>query len=165
MFKRLLQAASLVIAMIGTFQHVTAASLGYDPQADPFDQYHEAIERARTDGKLVLIIAGGDWCSWCHRLDRFIERNGEVRRALDETFVTIKVYVGDENYNELFFSQLPPARGAPHFWIVSPQRDVLASQSTGVLEQGKRGYDKQAFLSFIERWKAPDRLAAVSAGS
>jgi len=165
MFKRLLWAASLAIATIGAFQHAAAASLGYDPQADPFDQYHEAVERARADGKLVLIIAGGDWCSWCHRLDRFIERNGEVRQGLDEAFVTIKVYVGDENYNEIFFSQLPPARGAPHFWIVSPQRDVLASQSTGVLEQGKRSYDKQAFLSFIERWKTRDRIAAVSAGS
>jgi len=165
MFKRLLWAASLAIVTIGAFQHAAAASLGYDPQADPFDQYHEAVERARTDGKLVLVIAGGDWCSWCHRLDRFIERNDEVRQALDEAFVTIKVYVGDENYNEIFFSQLPPARGAPHFWIVSPQRDVLASQSTGALEQGKRSYDKQAFLSFIERWKTRDRLAAVSAGS
>ena len=165
MFKRLLWAAALAIAAIGAPHYAAAASLGYDPQADPFDQYHEAVERARADGKLVLIIAGGDWCSWCHRLDRFIERNDEVRQGLDEAFVTIKVYIGDENYNEIFFSQLPPARGAPHFWIVSPQRDVLASQSTGALEQGKRSYDKQAFLSFIERWKTRDRLAAISAGS
>ena len=40
----------------------------------------------------------------------------------NDTFVVMKVCVGDENYNELFFSQLPQARGAPHFWIIAPDR-------------------------------------------
>lgn len=165
MCKRMQWAVGLVIIASGMWQHAAASSLGYDPQADPFDQYHQAIAYARAHDKLVLIIAGGDWCSWCHRLDRFIERNDEVRQGLEEVFVTIKVYVGDQNYNELFFSQLPAARGAPHFWIVSPLRDVLASQSTGVLELERRGYDKRAFLSFIEHWRMRNHLAAVTAGS
>lgn len=162
MFKRWLWTLGFLFATMSAFQGVAASSLGYDPGADPFDQYHEAIKQARVQGKLVLIVAGGDWCSWCHRLDRFIARNDEVRHRLDEAFVTVKVYVGDENYNDDFFSQLPAARGAPHFWIVSPQRQVLSSQSTGALEQSGHGYDKQAFLSFIERWKAHERLAAAA---
>lgn len=76
-----------------------------------------------------------------------------VAAALDDTFVVMKVCVGDENYNELFFSQLPQARGAPHFWIIAPDRSVLSSQSTATFEHGKSGYDKQGFLEFIDRWK------------
>ena len=79
------------------------ATLGYDPKADPFEQYHEAVATAEAQGKLVLVIAGGDWCSWCHRLDRFLDRNDDVRARLADAFVVMKVYVGDENYNETFF--------------------------------------------------------------
>lgn len=131
--------------------------LGYDPQADAFDQYHAAIEQAKTEHKRVLIIAGGDWCRWCYALDRFITRNDDVNTALHDAFVVVKVYVGDENFNEFFFSQLPEARGAPHFWVVAPDRNVLTSQATGKFEKGKSGYDKREFLQFIDQWKQPGR--------
>ncbi len=130
-----------------------ASDLGYDPSVDPFEQYHQAIAQAQEEHKLVLIIAGGDWCRWCHVLDRFVENDAEVEARLHETFVVMKVYVGFDNYNDLFFSQLPPAKGAPHFWIVSPDKEVLASQATGGFEAGKKGYDKEAFLQFIAAWR------------
>jgi hypothetical protein len=127
--------------------------LGYNPSADPFEQYHAAIAQANAEHKLVLVIAGGDWCSWCHKLNRFVTANIDVDAALHDTFVVMKVYVGDENFNEFFFSQLPEARGAPHFWVISPDRSVLASQSTEPFEHGKRGYDKKQFLQFVSDWK------------
>ncbi|HEY8538052.1 MAG TPA: thioredoxin family protein [Steroidobacteraceae bacterium] len=130
-----------------------AADLGYDPSADPFEQYRAAIEQAAASNKLVLIVAGGDWCRWCHILNRFVSNNKDVEQALNDTFVVMKVYVGPENYNEMFFSQLPEAYGAPHFWIVSPQREVLGSQSTAKLERGRNGYDKESFLAFIGEWR------------
>ena len=149
-----------------------AATLGYDPKADPFEQYHEAIAQAEQQNKLVLVIAGGDWCRWCHVLERFVSNDAEVQQRLQDTFVVMKVYVGFDNYNDLFFSQLPAAKGAPHFWIISPEKEVLSSQSTGTLEAGKKGYDKAAFLRFIEQWRttandmSARRVAAarVSAG-
>ena len=143
--------------------HASAATkLGYEPQADPFEAYHAAIEQAEQENKYLLIIAGGDWCHWCHVLDRFVAREAEVDAKLHDTFVVLKVYVGFDNYNDAFFSQLPPAKGAPHFWIVSPQKEVLASQSTGSLEAGKRGYDKEAFLQFIDTWKSHSAVFAAA---
>ncbi len=156
--KRIALAALLAIAALSAS---AASKLGYDPESDPFDRYHAAIEEAQAQGKLVLVVAGGDWCSWCHRLDRFISRNADVNSALHDAFVVVKVYVGDENYNELFFSQLPEARGAPHFWVISPDRNVLASQATGMFEQDKRSYDKDAFLRFVQRWKTSATIAAA----
>jgi hypothetical protein len=142
----------------------SAADLGYDPQVDPFDQYQEAVSKAAATNKLVLIVAGGDWCRWCHVLNRFVNSNEDVESRLNETFVVMKVYVGPGNYNELFFSQLPQAYGAPHFWIVSPEREVLASQSTAKLERGTSTYDKASFLAFIDQWRrvsiAPERHAS-----
>lgn len=129
-------------------------NLGYDPKADPFEQYHEAIEIAQRENKLVLVIAGGDWCSWCYVLDRFVKGDAEVTTRLHDAFVVVKVYVGFDNYNDTFFSQLPQAKGAPHFWIISPEKEVLSSQSTGNFETGKRGYNKELFLQFIDEWKS-----------
>jgi len=149
----LLTVACVALAAFGTT--TLAANLGYDPKVDPFEQYHEAIAQAQAQNKRVLVIAGGDWCRWCHVLNRFIEDNPDIEHGLKEAFVVVKVYVGDENYNEYFFSQLPAARGAPHFWIISPQKRVLASQSTGAFEHGRKGYDRREFLDFIERWKQP----------
>lgn len=140
-------------AIMGSQASAAPARLGYDPQADPFEQYHQAVANAKAQGKLVLVIAGGEWCGWCHVLNKFVKSNADVQRSLDDAFVVVKVYVGDENYNGDFFSQLPAARGAPHFWIISPDKQVLASQSTGAFEQGGRGYDKGEFLAFVGRWK------------
>jgi hypothetical protein len=153
---RFLAAAAFVAGMFGA-QDVSAANLGYDSKADPFEAYHKAIAAAKAGNKLVLVIAGGEWCRWCHVLDRFVARNPDVRQGLDDTFVVVKVYVGDENYNTEFFGQLPQAIGAPHFWIIAPDRNVLASQSTGALERGSTGYDKDKFLGFIEHWSGRAR--------
>jgi hypothetical protein len=149
MQRHLLLLVALLLSLTATAR---ASVLGYDPKADPFAQYHAAIKEARAQNKLVLIVAGGDWCSWCYRLDKFVKTNRDVHRKLEDTFVVVKVYVGDENYNAFFFEQLPRAYGAPHFWVISPDRNVLTSQSTGQFEQGKRGYDKQRFLDFVQKW-------------
>lgn len=145
-----------MIALLATMLVTTtqAKDLGYDPKADPFADYRAAVARAIETDKLVLIIAGGDWCRWCHVLDRFLARNADVAQQLNDTFIVMKVYVGPENYNELFFSQLPTAYGAPHFWVISPEQEVLVSQSTGKLERGRNDYDKVSFLAFIDHWRS-----------
>jgi hypothetical protein len=130
-----------------------APDIGYDPHADAFADLAAATARAEAEGKLVLVIAGGDWCVWCHYLHAFIERNGEVERALHDVFVVDQVYVGDENRNSRFFAQWPQAAGAPHFWILSSDGKLLESQPTVVLEDGKKSYDKAKFLAFIEHWR------------
>lgn len=156
MLKRTLLAAAFIASVIVSpiaSSNGSDTMLGYDPKADAFEQYHNAVAQAEAQNKLVLVIAGGDWCRWCHVLNRFVARNDDVEAALDDAFVVVKVYIGDENYNEFFFSQLPEARGAPHFWIIAPDRNVLSSQSTSSFEHGKNGYDKQEFLAFIDHWK------------
>jgi thiol:disulfide interchange protein len=133
-----------------------AANKAYDPKADVFEQYQNAVAQAQAQNKLVLVVAGGDWCYWCNVLDKFVKRNDEVETALNDTFVVLKVYVGEKNFNELFFSQLPQAKGVPHFWVISPERDVLVSQSTRPFElaqKNKSDYNKDAFLQFIAQWK------------
>jgi hypothetical protein len=153
MLKRIITTAAALLLMLTLPAHSGNANLGYDPQADPFEQYQSAIEQARASNKLVLVIAGGDWCHWCHLLNQFLTRNDDVHEKLDDAFVVMKVYIGEENSNDFFFEQLPRAYGAPHFWVISPDRNVLSSQSTAPFERGKKGYHKRRFLEFVQQWE------------
>lgn len=126
-----------------------ARDLGYDPGADPKAALANARVLAKATNKSVLIIAGGDWCRWCHVLDRFIHDNSEVEDALDKAFVTVKVYADDGGGNEDFFAGLPEAPGYPHFWVVDRAGNVR-SYFTGDLERGDDDYDPGKFLRFIE---------------
>jgi hypothetical protein len=151
MSQRIYAAAALAGLLLGSAH--AAEDLGYDPQADPFAQLQAAAVEAKAQDKLVLVVAGGDWCTWCHYLDAFVKRNDEIGRALYDTFVVVKVYYGDDNKNERFFGSWPQAPGYPHFWIFSDDGNLLRSQGTLELEDGAKSYDQDAFLAFIERWR------------
>jgi hypothetical protein len=129
-----------------------AGAGSYDPEADPASDLSSALVTAAKTDRQVLMVAGGAWCSWCVILDRFIARNPDIRAALDSRFVLLHVYAGEDNPNTVFFGGFPPAEGYPHFWVLDSTGRVLQSVNTGPLESSKeRGYDKTAFLQFVER--------------
>jgi thioredoxin-related protein len=140
--------AAVFAATLSCAAHSVAAS-GYDPLANPGAALSRALTEAKTSNKKVLIVAGGDWCRWCLILNSFVADNADIKAELDRSFVTVKVYVGDDNTNAQFFSTLPKAKGYPHFWVISKEGRTTHSINTGTLEKGKDSYDKTAFLRFI----------------
>ena len=128
--------------------------IGYDPHANAFEQLDTAVAKAAAEDKLLLVIAGGDWCIWCHYLAAFLDRETALDADLHDVFVVQKVYVGGENMNTEFFAKLPKAAGAPHFWVLSQKGELLASQDTALLEDGAKSYDRAKFAAFIERWRS-----------
>jgi thioredoxin-related protein len=127
-----------------------AKDIGYYPSADPIQQLNESTVKARNEGKYILIISGGDWCRWCHVLDDYLNSNEEIYNKLTNSFILMKVYFGEENYNEAFFAQLPEANGAPHFWVLNANKEILLSQNAGVFEKGRNGYSDEVFTLFID---------------
>jgi hypothetical protein len=97
----------------------------------------------------VLVIAGGDWCTWCYYLESFLKKNPDIDTAFHDSFVTVKVYVGNENKNAAFFSKLPRAIGYPHFWVLASDGQLKQSVNTSFLENGANSYDKGRFRKFI----------------
>jgi thioredoxin-related protein len=152
MLKRLMMAASTLYA--AGLLAAEPGNIGYDPKADAFAILDTAVETAAKEQKLVLLVSGGDWCVWCHYLHAFLEREPAIDDALHDVFVVAKVYVGAENKNTAFFSKLPEAAGAPHFWVLSGTGQVLASENTLPLEDGDKSYDPAKFRAFIDRWRA-----------
>ncbi len=125
----------------------------YDPARDSFADLEAAKKDAQASGKLILVEFGGEWCVWCHRIEKFILGNPEINNGIDEVFVFLKVNVSDDNKNNKFVSQFPEVKGYPFFVITDSNGVVIGTQNTGHLEEGK-GYSTEKFKAFIAKWKA-----------
>jgi hypothetical protein len=88
--------AGLLLAAVAwtttTALHAGAGSLGYDPASDPVRELQAAVEKAKTRNARILVVVGGEWCSWCHILDRFVKGNDEIKSLWERSFVTLKVH-------------------------------------------------------------------------
>lgn len=123
----------------------------FDPSRDAAQDVARAVTVAKAHGKRVIVDVGGEWCSWCHVLDRFVTANDDVAGLIARNYVWVKVNYSKENRNEAFLSRWPRIQGYPHLFVLDANGALLHSQDTGVLESGK-GYDKARVIAFLTRW-------------
>lgn len=130
---------------------IAALNASFDPARDPGADLETAKIEAKRGGKRIILDVGGEWCPWCHIMDRFVEGDAEVRRLRDAGFVWMKVNYSEDNENTAFLSQFPQVKGYPHLFVLDADGVLLHSQFTGELEQGK-SYDRAKFIAFLEHW-------------
>ena len=121
----------------------------FDPTRDPARDVANAVATAKSQGKRVIVDVGGEWCVWCHNLDRFIADHPDVGALIGERYVWVKVNYSKENENQVFLSRWPKVAGYPHLFVLDADGKLVHSQDTGLLEAGK-SYDKAKFISFLE---------------
>lgn len=124
----------------------------YDPTRNSFADFELAKKDAKASGKLILVEFGGDWCIWCHRIEKFMLSTPDINKGVNDVFVFLKVNVSDENKNEKFVNEFPAIKGYPFFVIADSNGVILESQNTGELEEGK-SYSTDKFKAFIAKWK------------
>ncbi len=148
----------IILGLILSFQtytiltHANHSQGPYDPSRDPFKDFELAQKQATEDDKLILIQIGGNWCSWCIRLERFFDKSPKIKELRDDTFVVMKVNVSSENYNEDFLAEMPEFEGYPFLVITDEDGNVLNSLTSGNLEEGS-GYSASKFKEYFEYWK------------
>lgn len=130
---------------------VAALNAAFDPKRDPASDLEMAKVEAQRGGKRIMLDVGGEWCSWCHILDKLVEEDGEIRSFRDANFVWMKVNYSEENENKAFLSAYPEIKGYPHLFVLDADGKLLHSQFTGDLEKGK-GYDRGKFFAFLKNW-------------
>lgn len=123
-------------------------SQGYDEQRDPARDLAAATAKASTEGKKVLLLVGGEWCSWCQEMNHFLDQQPDLAGQLNRTFVVVKVNVSKQNKNESFLKGYPEYLGVPHFYVLDAKGKLLESFNTGLLEKGD-SYDGEKFGKFI----------------
>ncbi len=130
----------------------------YDEQRDPFKDAVAAIHLAKETNRNVLIEIGGNWCTWCHKMDTFLADNPEVYRELHNKFVLLKINVSDTNENTSFMSSLPPVLGYPHMYVSTSTGKMILSKDTAELQENGE-YSKKQWLAFIKQWQAEKNIA------
>ena len=135
---------------------VAGLNASFDPKRDPASDLETAKVEAQRGGKRVLLDVGGEWCSWCHILDKFVEGDAEIRSFRDANYVWMKVNYSEENENQAFLSEYPEIKGYPHLFVLDADGKLLHSQFTGELEKGK-GYDREKFFAFLKAWAPPEK--------
>ena len=144
--------ASVAIASSNTrLDSLPAYSTHYDVKQDAFKDGAAAVKLASETNRRILIELGGNWCTWCNKMDEFFDQNPDVKLKLHETFVMLKINVSDENDNAEFLKAFPKPLGYPHMYVSEKNGSVLWSQDTAeFLKDGK--YNRDSFLSFFDRW-------------
>ncbi len=153
-FLWLLLGAALVLlaAMIPAQAKPAARPAIYDPGADAKAQIAAAVNKAGAENRTVLLMFGGNWCPWCHRLHELFAADAAVRKLLAERYVLVLVDVGEKPGQPLNQDLVDLYRvkgfGYPALAVLDKQGKLLCAQSTGVLEKGK-GHDPAKVLSFL----------------
>jgi thioredoxin-related protein len=130
-------------------QYIVVAK--FDSSRKPANDVRDAVSEAKRTGRRILLDVGGDWCKWCHYLDRFFDENKDVADFLHAKFVVVKINYSDGNKNEEFLSQYPKIPGYPHLFVLDTDGSLLYSQDTGELEAGQ-GHDHDKVLAFLKKW-------------
>ncbi len=125
----------------------------YDPAAD----MKALLARARTDAtasrKSILLVFGGNWCPWCHRLHELFAADPAIKARLEKSFILLMVDVGERPGEKLNTDLLALCRvqgmGYPSLAVLDAEGTLLVAQSSGVLEQG-RGHDPKKVLAFLD---------------
>ncbi len=128
-------------------------SIVYDETRDPFKDATSALSLAKETNRQVLIEIGGNWCSWCQKMDTFLANNPDIYQALHSNYVLLKVNVSDTNENEGFMKGLPPVLGYPHMYVSTAQGKMILSKDTAELLKGSN-YSRERWLAFINKWSS-----------
>ncbi|HJQ80883.1 MAG TPA: thioredoxin family protein [Lacipirellulaceae bacterium] len=124
----------------------------YDVARNAAEDLALTITRAQAEKKHILVQVGGDWCGWCHLMSDYIETNDQVREKIRQNYLIMKVTYDGDQKNEAFLSQYPDIPGYPHLFVLDWDGNLLHSQGTAELEEG-RGYNDKVYLEFLDKWK------------
>ena len=125
----------------------------YNPSADAMADIKSAIALAKETDKHVFVKVGGNWCGWCKLYAKFTKADKDIMRVMEDDYVFVLVNWSTENKNSDAMSYLgnPERFGFPVFVIIDGDGNVLHTQDSALLEQGK-GYNKKHIMRFLNVW-------------
>ena len=125
----------------------------YDPGADMKAQIAAAVKTAGVENRGIILMFGGNWCPWCHRLHELFRAEARIKKILDERYILLLVDVGEKPGQPLNRDLVDLYRikdfGYPALAVLDKRGHLVCTQSTGVLEKDK-GHDPVKVLAFLK---------------
>lgn len=124
----------------------------YDDNADAKKEIKEALVKAKTEHKRLLLVFGANWCYDCHVLDyRFHQE--EIQPTVEKSFIVIHVDIGqgEKNVDLANKYSVPLNKGVPAIAVVDKSGALLFSQQRGEFEKA-RSLPVRDILAFLQQW-------------
>ena len=129
----------------------------YDEKADAGVEIASAITSAKKNNQRVLLVYGGNWCGWCHKLHDVFSKDAAIRKILlyDYEVVWIDIGRSDKHMDivQRYGAEIKK-EGVPFLTVLSGDGKLLTNQDTGSLESGDQ-HDRGKVRQFLQKWVAP----------
>ena len=152
--KKLLFILLIVFSLNSAFsQDLTKFHL-YDPAENAKKGIADAVKKAKTEGKHVVIQIGGNWCIWCARFNDFISNDTKIDSIIKANYIVHHLNYSKENYNAKLLEKYgyPQRFGFPVFLVLDGEGKLIHTQSSWYLEDGKKSYDRDKVIAFFTDW-------------
>ena len=126
----------------------------YTPAENAEKEIAESVKKAKTESKHVFIQIGGNWCIWCARFNDFISSDGKIDSVIKADYIVYHLNYSKENYNAKLLAKYgyPQRFGFPVFLVLNGEGKLIHTQSSWYLEDGKKSYDRDKTISFLNDW-------------
>jgi thiol:disulfide interchange protein len=131
---------------------VTPTEPPYSPGADANKELHEALTRATSEHKRVMLVFGANWCYDCHVLDNALHE-GEAGKLFSAKFLLVHVDIGEGEKNAELVKEykIPLDKGVPAVAVLDADGKLLYSSGQGEFEAARRML-KHDLIVFLKRW-------------
>jgi thioredoxin-related protein len=125
----------------------------YDPQANAMDDIANAVAKAGSENKHVLLQVGGNWCGWCIRFHAFVNDDPKIDSVIRANYIYLLVNYSKENKNLDILEKLefPQRFGFPVLVILDHEGNRIHTQNSAYLEKDK-SYDRDKVMEFLKQW-------------
>ena len=130
--------------------------------------FEDALNKAKSENKRVIIDVYTDWCGWCKKMDAEAYSNTEVKKIIEENFVVVKLdaegsgklkYNGKE-YTEEQLSYYFEVFSFPTTIFLEPDGKVIDFKYDNTTMKSVPGYfttdDFKKILNYIKDGKYKD---------
>jgi thioredoxin-related protein len=137
----------------------------YDEKADARVLVERAVAEAKRDHSRVLVMFGGNWCGWCHKLHDVLKKNAELEKLVRYEYQLVMVDTKAKNADVLMKEyEVDQQAGVPYLLVLDGAGRVVTRQETASLEEGDH-HDPVKVRDFLSKHqdKAPAAKEVLAA--
>ena len=122
----------------------------FDPAADPKKDVQQALVKAKTSHKNVLIVVGGDWNYWSVEAYHYLVDSIHCEKNFELALVNFSA----TNKNEAYLTDLqcPRTQGYPILIVLDENGKKLDAEDTDKYKLNKKDYSIFMLKSFVYHW-------------
>lgn len=114
----------------------------------------EAIAKAKSGNKRVMLVFGGNWCYDCHVLDAAL-RDAAIAPTFDKYYELVHVDIGqgERNGDLVRKYKINLEKGVPAISLLDSSGKLIFNDKGGEFQAARR-MNEEDLLAFLEKWKS-----------